>query len=1083
MPPNHVIDNHHETLADHLRPRMINADELRMVSAYFSIYGYALLENELGTIGRVRFLFGEPDSAADLDPGKQEFKSFEMTETGLSPRHQLQQKHLALRCADWIRSNVEVRSIKQVNFLHGKMYLTETRDGGDAVVGSSNFTKRGLGGAADANLEINLAVGAEPPGAWLDLKQWFDALWRDTGRTRDAKDDVLKALARVGRDYAPEFVYYKTLYELFRSELEAQRAGESDLQTRLYDTGIWRTLYDFQKDAAKTVITRLERQGGCILADSVGLGKTYTALAVIKYYELRFNARVLVLCPKKLNENWILYPAANARKQNPFMDDRFAFTVLSHTDLSRSSGEAGSINLADFDWSGFHLVVIDESHNFRNATAGRKDNQGNVVKMSRYERLLEEVIAKGGDTKVLMLSATPVNTSLTDLRNQIDLMTNKREDSFHETLGIGNFRNLLDAAQRKFKTWETRNRTRDKTSLVEELGADFFNLLARVSIARSRRQIKKFYAESMREIGSFPSHEVPENRYPPTDLQGGLSYKLLNDQISSFSLSIYNPSAYVLSEDVLRDLQQEKEKYRFNQADREKFLIGMIRTNFLKRLESSARSLALTLERTVAKIDDLAAKIDEFDRNRTELDIETDVTPEDDEDDEEFLVNRGRHPFHLKDLDRSRWKDDLLRDRAVLDKARRSVELVTPDRDGKLAAVVEDVRRRASRPTTDKDGRTNRKLLIFTTFKDTAEYLYENLEPVARESNLTVAMVAGDVVRAPEGPSDFQTILARFAPRARGIHNEKNELDLLIATDCISEGQNLQDCDTVLNYDIHWNPVRLIQRFGRIDRIGSRSQSVRMINYWPTNDMELYLNLRHRVQARMALADAAATGDENRLAGDAEEQAQMELNFRDEQLKQLKNEIIDLDDMADSVVISDFTLDYFLSQLLRYLEHNRKELEAAPNGIYAVTQAEEGNPRSGVLFLLRQRNVADGDGARHVSLTSPWFLVFMRDDGTVGLSHIKARQALDLFERVAAGQVESLQELCDAFDAETRQGRDMSRYDALLEIAVTSIVGQFKEVVRQHVGKRGFTIPKKVEQPAELDDFELVTWLIVRNGT
>lgn len=304
MPPNHVIDNHHETLADYLGPRMTNADELRMVSAYFSIYGYALLENELGTIGRVRFLFGEPDSAADLDPGKQGFKSFEMTETGLSPHHQLQQKHLARRCADWIRGNVEVRSIKQANFLHGKMYLTETRDGGDAVVGSSNFTRRGLGGAADANLEINLAIGAEPPGAWLDLKQWFDALWRDTGRTRDAKEDVLKALARVGRDYAPAFVYYKTLYELFRSELEAQRAGESELQTRLYDTGIWKTLYDFQKDAAKTVITRLERQGGCILADSVGLGKTYTALAVIKYYELRFNARVLVLCPKKLNENY-----------------------------------------------------------------------------------------------------------------------------------------------------------------------------------------------------------------------------------------------------------------------------------------------------------------------------------------------------------------------------------------------------------------------------------------------------------------------------------------------------------------------------------------------------------------------------------------------------------------------------------------------------------------------------------------------------------------------------------------------------------------------------------------------------------
>lgn len=1070
-----VIDNHGTTLVEYLRSHFDAVDVLRMVSAYFSIYGYELLEEELRGIDSVRFLFGDPDSVADLDPGSQESKAFEITEARLSPRHRLEQKYLAQRCAEWVgQHDVLVRSIKRRGFLHGKMYHTETLDRGTAVVGSSNFTRRGLGGGSDPNLEINLAISDQSEDEWSDLKMWFDDLWGDDDRTQDVKSDVLNALARVGRDHAAELIYYKTLFELFRDEIDAHAGDNEQFVRRLEETRIWNRLYDFQKDAAKMVIARLERQGGCILADSVGLGKTYTALAVIKHYEIRYNARVLVLCPKKLGENWVLYPTANARSGNPFMDDRFGFTVLSHTDLSRDSGNVGGIDLSRFDWSGFHLVVIDESHNFRNATTSRRDESGNVIRMSRYERLLEEVIARGGDTKVLMLSATPVNTSLTDLRNQIHLLAAKRDDAFRDRLGVDSFRHLLDAAQRKFKAWEASGPRRKKAALVEDLGADFFNLLGTVSIARSRRQIKKFYADAMQEIGSFPTHAPPENRYPTTDLQGELSYRELNERISAFSLAIYNPTAYVTSEKALEELRQEKERYRFNQADRERFLIGMIRTNFLKRLESSARSLSLTLARTIGKIDEMLGKIDQFENGAAGA-VDADAAPDEDEEDEEFLVNRGQRPFHLGELDTKRWRNDLARDRRTLDEALKSVERVTPERDGKLAALVGTIRDRVARPTRDKDGRPNQKLLVFTSFKDTAEYVYKELRPVAEELNINVAMVAGDVVHAPGG-GDLQSVLSRFAPRAQENQVQDGEIDLVIGTDCISEGQNLQDCDTVVNYDIHWNPVRLIQRFGRVDRIGSRAESVRMINFWPTNDMELYLNLQHRVQARMVLADAAATGDENHLES-AEEYARTELTFRDQQLLRLREEIGDLDDFADGVVLSDFTLDYYLAQLMRYLERFRKELEETSFGAYAVVEGAT----DGVVFFLKQQRTASGSSARRVSPTSPFFLVYVRGDGTVAAGHMQPKRTLDEFERLSVGRTEPLQSLCDAFDAETRQGRDMTRYASLLDTAVASISDRFRQALVDQVGARNFKIPKRSEQPDRVSDFELVTWLVVRS--
>ena len=1072
---NRILDNQAATVADHLRRNLRGADTFNLASAYFTIYGYELLAEELDDVGHTKFLFGDPSSVEDLDPSANEPKSFELTERGLEPNHALQQKALAKRCADWVdQDSVAVRSVSRANFLHGKMYLTQSSDNATGVVGSSNFTKRGLGGSDQSNLEINLAT--DDADALAELNGWFDQLWNNERLTDDVKQRVLEALARIGGDYAPEAVYYKTLYELFRRDIEARLAGDAmATATGFTNSQVWNALYEFQKDGAKSAIAKLLDHNGCILADSVGLGKTYTALAVIKYFELR-NERVLVLCPRKLFENWSLYPSIYGHRQNPFPEDRFGFTVLAHTDLSRNSGSSGGINLANFNWQNYDLVVIDESHNFRNDGG------------QRYRRLLDEIIKAGARTKVLMLSATPVNTSLIDLRNQIYLMTEGRESTFRESLGVGNIRNVMAAAQRVFKQWEAdqANRSRrDKAQLLEQLGADFLRLLDGVSISRSRRQIEQFYAAEMERIGQFPQRENPTNRYPQTDLQGELSYQALAERIGQFKLAVYQPSEYVTDPVRLQDLAETRQRQNFNQRDSERFLVGMMRTNFLKRLESSPKSLMLTLERTIGKIDDLLDKIDRYEKGgqSTMEATEADTQPDEDEEDEEFSVGGRRQSYRLAELDVARWQADLQADKATLEIVHLQVAAITPERDGKLREIKRAVRDKARKPTLDRDGDPNQKLLVFTTFKDTALYLYDNLAELAVDLGINVAMVSGDETRTTAGYNNFNAILSNFAPKARNRGNVDTDadIDLVIATDCISEGQNLQDCDTVLNYDIHWNPVRIIQRFGRVDRIGSRNKSVRMINYWPTSDMDVYLKLESRVQARMALADLAASGDDDPFT---EEDAQLELNFRDEQLLRLRDEVLDLDDLSDGPTMGDFTLDHFLTQLLRYLEANKDELEAMPPGVYAVSgSGASAEVQPGVIFCLRQRNAGDvGARQRAASPVHPFYFVYLRDAGSIRYGCANARQALAVFDAATAGETKPIIELCDRFDHETNQGRDMSRYDKLLADAIAHIRQSHGIVQTRGLGSgRDFMLPKASESPHDNTDFELISWLVIKD--
>ena len=1073
-----------ETVHDFLQQEIKDGSELSIVSAYFTIYAYEKMQHSLNKIEELRFLFGDPDFVKRMDPNNTDTKAFDITDTGLQLNQQLRQKPIAKACAQWIKEKVKIRTTRESNLIHGKMYHIANNGIDKAILGSSNFTARGLGlSSNNSNIELNLEVNDNRD--LTDLKAWFDELWNNDELVEDVKKKVLAKLKQIGQDHPPELVYYKTLYELFREEIETRKTNEQKLEDiHLYDTKIWDKLYDFQKEGAKSVIARLLRHNGCILADSVGLGKTYTALAVIKFFELR-NERVLVLCPKKLRENWALYQAIHNQVSNEFLDDKFGYTLLSHTDLSRYSGDSGGVNLENFNRQNFDLIVIDESHNFRNDTKQREDKDGNF-RHSRYSRLLEEVIKEGTKTKVLMLSATPVNTALTDLRNQIYLMTEKREDAFRNSLGISNIRNLIRQAQKAFKAWEEnapKDGTRDKTELFNTLGTEFFQLLGGVSIARSRRHIIKYYAEEIEKIGEFPTQLVPVNCHPPTDLSGELSYKALADQIGDFELSIYRPSSYVVDETAKQRLVDEKKRFRFNQADREKFLIGMMQTNFLKRLESSAYSLSETLERTLNKHNEMLEKIERFQKNSNTADAGADVLPDDDEDDEEFLINRARNPYHLKELDCNRWKQDIIQDKQTLTAALEKVKSITPQRDGKLKEIKKHIRDKVLNPAKDKDKNPNRKLLIFTTFKDTAEYLYDNLAELTSELDLNMALVSGDMTRTTCGENKFNDILTNFAPRARGRSDEVSDtIDLVIATDCISEGQNLQDCDTVLNYDIHWNPVRIIQRFGRIDRIGSNNVAVKMINYWPTEDMEVYLRLRNRVESRMALADATASGDDDPLNEWAYEHAQMELNFRDKQLERLREEVLDLDDLSDGVVMSDFTLDYFFAQLLKYLERNREKLEATPDGAYAVTNNENNPSENGVIFFLQQTNASTDKQQKTASPIHPYYAVYIRNSGDIRYGCINAKQVLDLFETSTVGKENAIDELCLWFDQETEYGDNMTHYNKLLDTVISHITRSHTRTQSQGLrlgSPRDFRLTPASKAPKDTGDFKLVTWLII----
>lgn len=1113
--PSGIRDNRSRGVAgDFLRDHLEEQAELSVVSAYFTISAYDALQEELERVGRMRFLYGDPDHLRALGRAGRPARAFGLTEEGLAPVRQLPQRAVARRCADWIRRKAEIRSVNDV-LLHGKMYhVIGSR--AHALIGSSNFTLPGLGLAERRNVELNLVVDSDRDRD--DLLAWFEEWWGDGNRTHDVKDRVLKELEQLHRNHSPQFIYDLTLFHLFGAELAAVGTDE-DLERRgLARTAIWGSLFEFQREAAKIVIDRVKRLNGCILADSVGLGKTYTALAVIKYFELQ-NERVLVLCPKKLMRNWRSFRANST--VNPFTDDRLGYDVLFHTDLSRDSGWSGDQDLATVDWGNYHLVVIDESHNFRNNTRGAQVD-GEPRRKSRYEKLMEDIVGSGANTKVLMLSATPVNCDLRDLRNQIsfiaggDVTRHEGADEFFDgpdRLEIKSVHQTTEGAQRRFTAWARKPKAeRRREGLVDVLDADFLRLLDGVSIARSRRHILTHYEGDMERLGPFPVRETPESVYSSIDLLNPkFSFDALVEQIERLNLALYNPASYLRDDlsDAVRSGYERDVVNGFTQVGRERSLIGMMKVNLLKRLESSVESFRRTLERTLQKIDDLMATFESFERAQAAapgLDY-AGLSPDETEDPDleygDFFVG-GKLRFHLGHIDIPEWRPRLEQDREILHQMLVEAAEVIPARDAKLAELRGRVRAKLRTPTTRKDGRRNRKALVFTAFADTADYLYDQLTSMVKTEGAEIGLVkGGGGNRATTGRGNYDEILANFSPGSQaGAVSERDGIDVLIATDCISEGQNLQDCDLVINYDIHWNPVRIIQRFGRVDRIGSPNGAVKLTNFWPVEDLDRYLNVQNRVHARMALVDVTAAQGDNLLEDqETREIVQEELRFRDDQLRQLRERVVDLEDFEDAVSLADFSLADFRRDLQELLASRRAELEAAPLGLYAVAPPSGPDARvpPGAIFCLRHRGAASADGPggkesgrrraelRRLNPLGRHYLVYIRDDGWVEFGFASARRTLSLFRDLAQGRDAAIEELCGIFDRRTGDGMRMGHYNGLVLQAVRHIARKFSRRAADQLVRKDGLLPRSSAQPTRLDDdYELVTWLAIvdaENGT
>lgn len=1058
----------HEFVTSKIRP----ASKLSIVSAYFTAAAYGAQRETLDSIASARFLFGEPRFLSIADADALSPPAFAITEAGLSLVDQLRTRADAVQCARWIMDRVQVRSVRRGGLLHGKMIHVHDGAREHALIGSSNFTLRGLGFTDTPNLELNLVVDGDRDRA--DLLAWFDEAWNDDALTVDVKAEVLSRLERLYSHNAPEFIYYKTLFHLFESYLRDQELEDRKGSAALTDSAVWQMLFDFQQDGVRAILGKLEKHEGCILADSVGLGKTLSALAVIRYFEAA-RKRVLVLAPKKLRENWTAYLSNNA-ELNQLKDDAFRYDVLSHTDLSRDAGQVGNIDLATHDWSDYDLIVIDESHNFRNAGG------------SRYRRLVDKALRPGVRTKVLLLSATPVNNDLADLKAQLDLIAQDRPGAF-QALGVPNLPAVIGDARRKFAAWAGRG-GRDATALMNALPASLTTLLDGVSIARSRRHIERHYAASLDRIGRFPSRERPQSIFVEIDRTRTFpSFDEVDAAISRLKLALYNPIMYVRAEHKARYDEAGRRPSGFNQANRERYLIAMMKIGFLKRLESSISSFGRTMDRMEARIEARLADIERLSEGALGSGDAVDAEELDGDDElaAAFEVGRGLR-YDLRHMDLDRWATDLTHDRELVARLAAQARDISPERDAKLAQLKALVADKVANPTQNRDGSANRKLILFTAYTDTAAYLYDQLGPFANGLGIDVGLVAGDRCQATYGRARFQDVLANFSPRSkrrsaiRG-SGQAGEIDLLIATDCISEGQNLQDCDRLVNVDIHWNPVRLIQRFGRIDRIGSVAESIRMINFWPTADLDRYLSLKDRVEARMALADLSATGEDNLLA-EARTAAEVDLHWRDDQLRRLQDEVFDLEDSGEGVGLTEFTLDDFRADLLHHIKQHRDALAAAPFGIHAVAPAEVGGGRldPGAIFCLRRRGALDPRSVQ-VAPLDPFYLVYVRDDGSVRHGFAQPKTVLSAFQALCVGQSAPVEALCDAFDLETEQGARMDRYSELIMAAVRSVTGDYSaRALSALTALRGGKLADQAVQPKGDGDFELVTWLVVRSG-
>lgn len=1091
-----LIDNISRLLGDDLKRTVKPGARLKIAASCFSMYAYEALKTELEKLDELNFIFTSPTFVANevTDEIRKERKEFHIpkldrerslygSEFEIQLRNKLTQRAVAKECADWVRRKAKFKSNRTKAPMQ-QFACVQAGDTDTAYTPLHGFTAVDLGyqqGNAVSNL-VNKMDEAPFAATYLSL---FDQIWNDPEKLEDVTAQICEHIASVYQENSPESIYFLMLYNIFNEFLDDidEDVLPND-RTGYQGTLIWNKLFNYQKDAATGIINKLETYNGCILADSVGLGKTFTALAVIKYYELR-NRSVLVLCPKKLADNWLNYN--RNLKTNIFARDRFNYDVLCHTDLNRTSGESFGTPLNRINWGNYDLVVIDESHNFRN-------NDAYKDKETRYQKLMRKVIQEGVKTKVLMLSATPVNNRFNDLRNQLALAYEGDSENLSKKLRIGkSVEEIFRGAQAAFNTWsKLPPEERTARAILDSLDFDFFELLDSVTIARSRKHIQTFY--DTRDIGQFPERRKPLSFHCRlTERSDVLGFNEIFEQLSLLRLAVYAPISYILPSRLKKyeEIYDTKVggKGTLRQADRERSLQALMTVNLLKRLESSVESFRLTLQSLRANNETTLAKIAVFNQSGggatvgdlTEvlerLEAEDDELPALDDDAGEI---GGKVKISLADMDLPSWEHELKADLQVINALLASMNKITPEHDAKLQHLKAHLLGKIADPINPG----NRKALIFTAFADTADYLYANLAPeLLAELSIHTAKVTGKgapqstIKNGTENRSyDFQELLTLFSPRSKEkavvLPDEPHEVDLLIGTDCISEGQNLQDCDYLINYDIHWNPVRIIQRFGRVDRIGSPNSSIQLVNYWPDISLDEYINLKERVESRMMIADVTATGDDNVLSAQAND-----VSYRKEQLRRLQEEVIELEDLKTGVSITDLGLNDFRMDLLNYVKAHG-DLSNVPNGMHAVVPARpEMGLLPGAIFTLRNRN--SGVNVSQLNRLHPYYLVYINREGEVIHDHTEVKRLLDLVRACCKGQEEPIAEACQRFNQETADGRRMQAYSGLLGQSIRSMIDvkEEKDLDSLFTGGKTTALTNTI---SGLDDFELISFLVIQ---
>lgn len=1073
-----TFNNITKVVRDDLEKRIKYGSKVSIAAACFSIYAYQALKNELEKCDEFRFIFTSPTFVAEkTQKERREFyiprlnreKSLYGTEFELRLRNELKQKAVARECAEWMRKKAQFRTNTTHEGMNNFLVVDNPKET-YTYIPMNSFTAVDLGCERGNNIS-NMSTRLENPAS-KEFMNLFESVWQDKDKLTDVTSEVIDMISTVYQENSPELIYFMTLYNIFNEFLDD--ISEDVLPneaTGFKGSTIWNKLYDFQKDAVLGIVNKLETYNGCILADSVGLGKTFTALAVIKYYEGR-NKNVLVLCPKKLSDNWMTYRSNVVN--NPLEKDRFRYDVLYHTDLSRNSGITGiGIPIDRINWGNYDLVVIDESHNFRN---GNGTNTHGGEKENRYMRLMNRVIKPGVKTKVLMLSATPVNNRFYDLRNQLALAYEGNPEEINEKLNTkSDIDSIFRQAQKVYNAWcKLPENERTTKNLLSQLDFDFFEVLDSVTIARSRHHIQNYYDTT--DIGTFPKRNKPISLYPKlTDRPGAINYKEVFECLNDLKLTIYTPTKFILPSKLSKYLSEEEtENFR---KGRETGIQRLMSINLLKRMESSVHFFLLTVKRVYGYLYDTSQIIEQFINSGTgNLNEMTDLSAEesefdDDDQNTDFFTVGKKVQIDIRDMDYISWKRDIDDDLDTLSLLIGMVEDITPKYDFKLNQLIGVIKKKEEHPINPG----NKKVLIFTAFADTAEYLYENIAPRAKELGLNTALVTGSVdgrTTIPNFQAEMNHVLCCFSPVSKDRDvlypkDKNNDIDILIGTDCISEGQNLQDCDYCINYDIHWNPVRIIQRFGRIDRIGSKNKVIQIVNFWPNLTLDEYINLKARVETRMKISVMTSTGDDDLI--NPEEKGDLE--YRKAQLKKLQEEVVDLEDMTSGVSIMDLGLNDFRMDLLAYMKEH-KDIDHMPFGIHAVAHGD----KPGVIFVLK--NVNQKINIKNQNRLHPFYMVYVGMDGEIITNHLQPKDTLDEMRHIARGKTEPDKELCKIFNKETRDGRDMGKVSGLLEDAIGSII----EAKDEEDIDSFFTAGKTSFQSggfSGIEDFELICFMVV----